>query len=448
MNTPIRDFVLKYAESEKIRLHMPGHKGKSFLGVEKYDITEIDGADVLYNAKGIIKESEENASVLFSSYRTFYSTEGSSLCIKAMLALIASSREDFSRKTRIIAARNAHKAFVYGCAVCDIDVEWIYPEKNEHLCSCAVASGALEAKIKSLNGKADAVYITSPDYLGQLADIEALSAVCDKYDIPLLVDNAHGAYLAFLNELKHPINQGAFMCCDSAHKTLPVFTGGAYLHLSEKAKHLACLTESMMSVMGSTSPSYLILQSLDVCNRYLSDSYRERLADTVDRVSLLKDALCAKGYEVLPSEPLKLVLDAVKSGFDSNDAVVHLRKNRIEPEFYDKDYIVMMFTCENEEEDFLSLSEALSSYDRKNAGITERLSYAPFKTHKAMGIREAVFSRKEIVSVDKAVGRICASPTVSCPPAVPIVVSGEAIDADAVRQMLYYGFDTVEVVKE
>ena len=87
MNTPIYDFVKKYAESECARFHMPGHKGKSFLGCESLDITEIAGADVLYSAKGIIKESEENASRLFGTERTLYSTEGSSLAIRAMLYL-------------------------------------------------------------------------------------------------------------------------------------------------------------------------------------------------------------------------------------------------------------------------------------------------------------------------------------------------------------------------
>ena len=114
-----------------------------------------------------------------------------------------------------------------------------------------------------------AFYLTSPDYLGGMQDIAALSAVCDAHGVPLLVDNAHGAYLRFLpGGSRHPIDLGAAACCDSGHKTLPVLTGGAYLHLGPKAPvQEESTVRSALALFGSTSPSYLILQSLDACNR-------------------------------------------------------------------------------------------------------------------------------------------------------------------------------------
>ena len=111
MTTPIADFVRAYAASGGVRLHMPGHKGRSFLGCEALDITEVAGADSLYEASGIIAESEENAAALFGAARTFYATEGSSQCIRAMLALAAWNAPAGSRPT-ILAARNIHKAFL------------------------------------------------------------------------------------------------------------------------------------------------------------------------------------------------------------------------------------------------------------------------------------------------------------------------------------------------
>ena len=113
MNTPIFDFVKKYAETDMIRLHMPGHKGFPFLGCEKLDITEISGADALYSADGIIAESEKNASELFGSNATFFSAEGSSQCIKAMLCLAKMKSE--SKNFTVLASRNVHKAFIYAC---------------------------------------------------------------------------------------------------------------------------------------------------------------------------------------------------------------------------------------------------------------------------------------------------------------------------------------------
>lgn len=446
MNTPISDFVLNYSNKNPGRLHMPGHKGVDFLGIEKYDITEIDGADVLYDAKGIIAESEKNASELFSSYRTFFSTEGSSLCIKAMLAMISSMRKDKSRKATVLAARNVHKAFIYGCAISDIEVEWLYSENSSHLCSCVISAESLQKRIEGMPFKPDAVYITSPDYLGQLTDVKALSQICDKYDIPLLVDNAHGAYLAFTANSRHPINNGAFMCCDSAHKTLPVLTGGAYLHLSAKAEKYADISESFMAMMGSTSPSYLILQSLDICNKYLSEGYKTKLAETTERINKLKAELTDKGVVVCDSEPLKLVVDFKKSRINSADAVSILREHKIEPEFYDKDFLVAMFTCENAEEDYRRFSEAFLLVSLRNNTSEDKMTFKAVYGQKMTSIREAVFSPKETVAVADSEGRICACPSVSCPPAVPIVSVGERITAEAVEQMLYYGIETVEVI--
>ena len=447
MNTPIRDFVLNYCEKDTVRLHMPGHKGNDFLGFEKYDITEIDGADVLYNANGIIRESEENASSLFGSYRTFYSCEGSSLCIKAMLVVVASNRKDKNRKTRIIAARNVHKAFVYGCALCDIDVEWLYPAEATSICTCVITPSELEEKLNELNGNVDGVYITSPDYLGQFSDVKVLSEVCDRYNVPLIVDNAHGAYLAFLEDPLHPIKNGAFMCCDSAHKTLPVLTGGAYLHLSSKAAEVAPCVENMMALMGSTSPSYLILQSLDICNKYIAEGYAQKLDTTIKRTEALKRELEFVGVYTETTEPLKVVINLRHSGVYAASVVSALENADIVPEFYDDEHIVFMFTPENAERDFDRLLEVFSSLRCTATDSDEGLIFNFEKAERAMSIRDAVFSAKEIINTEDSEGRICSAPAVSCPPAVPPVVSGEVISRAAIECMLRYGIDKIEVVK-
>ena len=220
MRTPIADFVSEYQLSGVSRFHMPGHKGKSFLGAEPWDITEIDGADVLYSADGIIKESEDLASSLFHTAHTFYSAEGSSLAIKAMLAL-AVQQSGSSERPLMLAARNAHKAFLYGAALLDIEVEWIYPEPFEHLCSCEITADLLRSHLRNMQKKPCAVYITSPDYLGHLADIRSLSKVCREFDVPLLVDNAHGAYLNFLSHSLHPIALGAWLVATPRTKRSP-----------------------------------------------------------------------------------------------------------------------------------------------------------------------------------------------------------------------------------
>ena len=336
MTTPIFDFVKKYAESKAVRFHMPGHKGQSVLGCEAYDITEIRGADVLYSADGIINESENNLTSLYGTAHSFYSTEGSTLAIKAMLALVSERVGD--ERPLILAARNVHAAFVRGAALLDLDVMWIYPEGADHLCRCNITSANVRAAIDKADRKPSAVYVTSPDYLGNTLDISAISAVCRKRGIPLLVDNAHGAYLRFLPEDRHPITLGAAMCSDSAHKTLPVLTGGAYLHISKDYPELAERARGALSLFASTSPSYLTLASLDLCNKRLSEDYPKKIAHLVAKSEEIKQKIASMGYTVCDTEPLKIVIE------QGSDLADHLHREGIEVEFSDSAYTVLLLS--------------------------------------------------------------------------------------------------------
>ena len=446
MKTPIFEFVRQYADSDVSRFHMPGHKGQPFLGCEAIDITEVNGADVLYDADGIIAESEQNATDLFHTAHSFYSTEGSSLCIKAMLALVTTDKRH--EKPLILAARNVHKAFIYACALLDLDVAWIYPKENEHLCSCHVTAEDVEKTIKTLPRIPAAVYVTSPDYLGQMLDIKKIADVCHRYGVPLLVDNAHGAYLHFLQPSKHPIALGADLCCDSAHKTLPVLTGGAYLHVSQNANENYCKqARGTLSLFASTSPSYLILQSLDLCNRYLADGYEKRLQECLQKTERVKQSIRSLGFPAEESEPLKLVWNARAFGYTGVEMASIFRANRIEVEFADDTYLVLMVTPETRDVDFDRLVSAFAGMKKKAEISGSVAPQAPKLPHSAYSIREAIFSPHESIPIERAEGRICASPTVSCPPAIPIVISGEILTEDAIRALEYYKINTVDVVK-
>jgi len=445
MNTPIADFVRGYEKQNKTRVHMPGHKGKSFLGCEGYDITEIKGADSLYEAYGIIAESEKNAAKLFGTAKTIYSTEGSSQCIRAMLYLALTNRKRDSKPT-VLATRNAHKTFLYAAALLDIEVVWIHPkDDSKSLCSCNVSADDILEVLKSLDEPPLAVYVTSPDYLGGQLDIKTIADICHKYDTILAVDNAHGAYLRFLGLSKHPMDLGADICCDSAHKTLPVLTGGAYLHISKKAPlKFAKEAKRAMELFGSTSPSYLILTSLDICNQYLSNGYREKLADTISRIEVLRYNLQKNGWKLEGTEPLKITV-CMPDDLSGIDMAEILRNNNVEIEYADPEYVVCMITPENTEEDFERLLNAFGVNTKKYA---KKNSPKIIKCRQAISIRDAIFAEHEVISVSDSLGRICAAPMVSCPPAIPIVASGEIIKEDTIKMFLHYGIDTVDVVKE
>lgn len=441
MNTPVADFVKDYAYKDMVRFHMPGHKGNAFVGCETYDITEIQGADALYEAEGIIAESEKNAGYLFGTGKTLYSTEGSSQCIKAMLYLSMTWKKR-DKRPYVIAARNVHKSFLYAAALLDLDVVWLWPKETDSVCSCPITEGQIEDEINMQDELPVAVYLTSPDYLGGIADIEGIAKVCHKYGTLLLVDNAHGAYLKFINLSRHPIDCGADMCCDSAHKTLPVLTGGAYLHLQKNLPgYFLDNAKNAMALFGSTSPSYLTLMSLDMCNAYLEERYTASLMATVEMIKDVKKALQENDWEVAQSEPLKIVIKSPQ-GANGEGIARMLRRKQIECEYADRDYVVFMITPENSYEELEALKEALG---KNHFGPAKQKQFTPFSTKQEISIRKAMFSPQEKVSIKEAEGRICGAPLVSCPPAIPIMVCGEVISKEAVKVLSYYDIEDILV---
>ncbi|MBQ8683647.1 MAG: aminotransferase class I/II-fold pyridoxal phosphate-dependent enzyme [Clostridia bacterium] len=445
MDTPICDFVRQYAADAPLRLHMPGHKGHGPLGVEALDITEVEGADVLYQPTGIIRRSQENAAALFGTAKTVYSTEGSSLCIRGMVCLASLYAKSVGRPPVIAAGRNAHRVFMTAAALLDVTVDWLMPAEGDSLLSCTVTGDTLEAYLAAAEPKPVAVYITSPDYLGNRADIAALATVCHRHDVLLLVDNAHGAYLHFLPKPCHPLDEGADLCCDSAHKTLGVLTGGAYLHIGKDAPALlAQQATEAMALFASTSPSYLILQSLDAANPRLAGDYPAHLAACTTRLDALKATLTHAGWPLIGNEPLKLTLAPKIYGYTGEQLAAQLAEQHIHCECSDPDYVVCMVTPEGGDE----------AIDRLEAALLAIPAREPIRTlppplplpKRRLSPRQALLSPGEELPVEACIGRILATPAVSCPPAVPIAVCGEVITEETVALLTYYGITHCRVI--
>ncbi|MBO4452747.1 MAG: aminotransferase class I/II-fold pyridoxal phosphate-dependent enzyme [Clostridia bacterium] len=445
VSTPISDFLDGYAADGTARFHMPGHKGKipedTFA---KFDITEIPGADSLYEADGIIKKSEENARSVFGSEATFYSTEGSSHCIRAMVYIAGLYAASKGLPNRILAIRNAHKSFVTAAGLAGAEADWILP-KNGGLLSGDIDLNEVESALKSKIYSS--LFVTSPDYPGKIAGVRSLSEICNKYGVLLLVDNAHGAYLRFLPHDLHPVTNGADICCDSAHKTLPVLTGGAYLHFGKNAKVLAEHARSALSLFGSTSPSYLILRSLDRANAVISgDDWKQEIARCAALCENAKGRLAEAGYGVYGDEPLKITLLTRQYGYSGAEVLDFLRKAGFALEYADNDIIVAMVTPFNTESEILLLCEALAALPKRDP--LPRLAPEVTLPKRAMSIREALFAESEEIPVADAYGRICAAPTVSCPPAVPCAVCGEIIDENVIANFKYHGVKKILAVRK
>ncbi|MCX4255741.1 MAG: aminotransferase class I/II-fold pyridoxal phosphate-dependent enzyme [Oscillospiraceae bacterium] len=443
MNTPVYDFLERYAGSGTVRAHMPGHKGRTpsgcgFGAAFPYDITEIKGADSLYESEGIIAESEKNASALFGTAATFYSAGGSTLCIQAMLTAVCGKGGSF------ICGRNAHRSVLNSCVLLGLDPLWLYPGYEDgSVVSGKITAASVEKAIECYRDKNPAcVFITSPDYLGRLAPVAEIAEVCHKNGLPLLVDNAHGAYLAFMEDSLHPVALGADMCCDSAHKTLPVLTGGAYLHAANE--RFVPELKRNMALFGSTSPSYLIMASMDLCNKYLAEDFRSDLAETMKRVSDLKKRLV---HLVVPdTEPLKVTFYAYPCGLRGYQLAEQLRENGIEAEYADETHAVLMFSASSAEEDF---SKTFFAAERL---MCPRILLRPPQIEiteavRAMSPREAFFAERETIPAEKASGRIAAESVTVCPPCIPIAAAGEIIDENIIKILKMYSIFHVNVVQ-
>ncbi len=415
---------------------MPGHKGKPILGFEPYDVTEFDGADDLFAPEGVIAESEAIASELFGC-RTYYSAGGSTLMIQAMLAL------GVGAGGTVAAVRNAHKSLLNTAVLLDLNIVWLYQKEDDPDIVCTVTAADVERTI--LESHPNAVYLTSPDYLGNVTEISEIAEVCHRYGVWLLVDNAHGAYLRFLKPSRHPMDLGADICCDSAHKTLPVVTGGSYLHLSKRAEEaFGEKVKDTMALFGSTSPSYLIMASLDAANPYL-EQLPDKLSGFIPKVDAVKARLHDDGWNLIGTEPIKITLETCSYGYTGDEVAEYLLEWNIFSEFHDPEYIVFMTTPENDDADLHRLQQALLALPRKSSCIPS----LPPRTvpEVVMRPRAAYFSAKETVPVDQACGRILASARIGCPPAIPLIMAGERIDESSVARMKYYGTLECSVVK-
>ncbi len=422
---------------------MPGHKGKNLTGIEKFDVTEISGADKLFFPKGIIKESELNAEKIFGA-KTFYSAEGSSPCVKAMLYLAVKHKKNDADNT-ILAARNVHRSFTDAAALLGFNTVFLYPEENGYV-KCVISPEKLYSALISLKKKPCAVYITSPDYSGNIADVKGLKEVCEKFGVPLLVDAAHGAYLKFLPKSQYPTDLGADMCCSSAHKTLPALTGAAYLHINENAdKNFSENADLALSLFCSTSPSYLILRSLDYLNKILSEDYAKKTETAALRVKTLKETFIKKGLTALGEEPLKITLAPKSFGYTGTELKNILTEKNIECEFADDDLITFMFSPFNRLSELKALEKIIKALPKKEPITTLPPKFSPPKIK--TDIRTAFLLESETIPVALSKGRILSYYPPECPPAIPIALGGEVIDEKTVKSFIYYGIETVSVLK-
>ena len=445
-NTPLKRALDEYIRQDYARLHMPGHKGASispFGELMAYDVTEVEGTDSLFEDDGPLKELEEIFTRLYDTKETVMSAGGSTLCIQAMLRMVA------KKDGRILAGRNIHAAAVNAMALLGLEPVWVYPNRKQEerligeISPDEIRSVLEKEKQEGTLDSLCAVYVTSPDYFGVMSDIRSIAQIAHEYGLPLLVDNAHGAHLHFLKEEYHPMQLGADLCCDSLHKTMPALTGAALLHTSD-AKYCPQM-KGAMTVFGSTSPNYLIMLSMDSTAAFLMQDGAERIQQTVTRCEELRQKAWEKGF-VLPQhcDQMRLTLPLAGTGWDAQNFRELLRKHKIMEEYLSDSGCVLLFSPFNREEDFKRTGALLDEVLIQNQPFT---AFPIVPSEKVMSLREAFLSPKESVPVEKAEGRIAAQVKITCPPGIPLVMPGERLHKEIIKILKNSGIFVIDVVK-
>ncbi len=448
--TPLYSALERHAAKDTVSLHTPGHKGCADI-LERLslnlDLTELPDTNALYEADGVIARAEELATKLFGSDRTVFSAGGCSLAIQGMLRCCCSEGD------RIIMDRGSHRMAVNAVALLGLEPVWLMSGRawgEDGLCPLPDASDVKE--LLAAYPDAAAVYITSPDYMGRMSDIAAISGVCAEHNIPLLVDNAHGSHLIAFDDL-HPLRRGASMTACSAHKTLPVLTGGAFLSSADPV--LSVRMKGAMSLFGSTSPSYLIMASLDLCRAWLQEEGAAALRHTAGRCEEICRAAAEAGFG-LPDgkrDPMRVTLLTRTAGMSGNTAAQCLRDAGFEPEYADDACVVLLPTPFVTDQQMARLKQTIVSLPLNSAGedgiflppIADIIASAQ-ESERVMPLRAAALARRETVDTAAAAGRTAAAPVCPCPPGVPVVMPGERITPDCTRLLLAMGVERVECV--
>ena len=439
-DAPLYNTLKKHIQAKRASFHTPGHKGNcGFLPLDgRFDLTELPDTDSLYESSGCIRDSEEKAAAFFGAKYTAVSSGGCTLAIQGMLAAFAGAG------SRVIFCRNIHRSAINAAALLGITPVWV-----THRRDCGeglpgrVSPEDIQAAIES-HPDAAAVYVTSPDYYGCLSDIGSIAAVCRKYKIPLLVDNAHGTHLIAFG--KHPVTLGASASACSAHKTLPVLTGGAWLNCNDESAIPAI--KSSMALFGSTSPSYLTMASLDLAREWMEREGIAAFRRLAETVSGLREVAVSAGFGLPRGEcdPVRLTLLTWPMGMTGNLAAEYFRQHGVECEHSDGSAVVFILTPFNAESDIQRLRRAMQDFPK---GIP--LPFQSFSIEQLpeikMSPREALLGRTSIIPTAEAAGRIAAEAACPCPPGVPVVMPGEEINEKCVNILLKTGITRINVIE-
>lgn len=445
--SPLLEQLRDYSHSDFYPFHMPGHKrvALDFPNPWSVDITEIEGFDNLHHARGILKELQEEAARLFGAGESFFLVNGSTC------GLLSAISACVKRGGKLLMSRNCHKSVYHGVYLRDITPVYGMPHVTDFGIMGSLPPEAVE---KALMEQPDiqAVLVVSPTYDGVVSDIEKIAEISHRHGVPLIVDEAHGAHFSFSEQFPvSAVKLGADVVIQSLHKTLPSFTQTALLHLCSGRVEERALKQ-FLSIFQSSSPSYLLMASMEQCLALLDQEGPKRFSDfervlkdfyqRCQRLSHIRLFSSQREPRCFDHDHSKILISAVSLGLSGQKLYqILLDKYHLQLEMASGHYVLALSSLMDRAEGFDRLAEALSDIEngsaaRQSGGITKAMENADIISNKelyqipcqAMTITRALELPGKDVPLKDAIGATSREFIYLYPPGIPLLAPGEQID--------------------
>ena len=447
------DKLIKYREEDIYPMHMPGHKRNLELMdmVNPYaiDITEIDGFDNLHDAEEILLDNMEEAAQLYHAEHTHYLINGST---SGLLVSIAACTK---KGDTVLVVRNCHKAVYHAIFLNELVPIYLYPEVDDDY---GIHKGITPEQVKKEleeNPNIKMVLLTSPTYEGIVSDIREIASVVHSYNIPLIVDEAHGAHLGFSKDFpENSVTCGADLVIHSVHKTLPAFTQTALLHSNGSLVDYDKI-KMYLQIYQTSSPSYVLMSGISNCIRIIKEQGRQLFEEYYRNLREFYLA-CNKLKHIEVYQPIKFQEEKRPFAFDPSKILIFthhssingvdlyemlLNRYRIQCEMVSKNYVLAMTSLADTKEGFNRLLEALLDIDRNISRENKQAQTSLFYVtdlRLALTPYEAYNLRKESINLDESIGNIAAEYIYLYPPGIPLVVPGEEITKEIISRIKEY----------
>lgn len=451
--TPLFDALKEYVNRDTIPFHVPGHKKgegmdeefKDFIGLNpfKIDVTVFKLVDSLHHPTGPIKKAQELTSDAYGCKASFFSIHGTSGAIQAMVMSVVSDGD------KIIIPRNVHKSITAGIILSGAVPVYMQPEFDKNL---GIAHGVTPKTVRKTleeHPDAKAVLIINPTYYGVATDLKEIASIVHDYDIPLIVDEAHGPHLGFNDKLPvSAIEAGADICAQSTHKIIGSLTQASLLHVNSDRIDINRVKQ-MLNLLQTTSPSYILMASLDCARRQIALNGRELLDKTIDLLNYARSEInkipgfYCFGEEVLNKpgafafDPTKLTINCRKLGITGYELDMTLsNKYHIQMELSDFYNALAVGSFGDTKENIDALISALKEISNEHFGKNSELSdfFDIPKIPKQIQIpREAFNSVKTSEPIKESIGKISGEFLLAYPPGIPVLCPGEVITEEIVN---------------